>query len=396
MPHHSHRGYPSPLQYLLPEHIEEDIINRTFVHEIRAVIRDDKYHRLVPSIFNKRKDLRITQATLKGLIESYLENLVQDATFPDNEETDLMLGSFIIRSIRRRLDGLTIECTKEIGLYETLNERLVVWRYSKAFKFLRRSIYSRDIGQHYARGYFSQFGDPTPIQYFLTSGDPWRSLKGQLRPRRRNIQARMSLSDFVSIIWSKFRLMPMEWLSKFGKTPMSPDIVRLDWICRCGHRGFDHYQELEKHGTQELVASLRRQSITVHVQQGVTTRSPISQFINFVANLLRPLTRLFKRRRLPFHSSNDIALGGYRRPENQMIDNTRWLLFCSDSNTPRRVPTLEHIDMSTTKSDQQLFKILGQRYQGRKKKWSRFTRKLKAIRFVEVRPFLAIQTGKVL
>ena len=215
--------------------------------------------------------------------------------------------------------------------------------------------------------------------------------------------------------------------------------VRLIWTCRCGYRHSDDYEELEAGAVARLAEDLlqRCRIASAGIELSPSPRGAVTEWsifwMNFllrikkdakqiwnviqqslphfttlasnnstnaaaVHNIASPATSPSNNRQFvslpskgptfPGSSSNvpqGVALSTLSIVPAQPTHNARYLLFCSDSNEPRKVPVYENVDVCATKSDQELFNMLKTKYTQRKKGLRKFFLQVRNIHFIEVR-----------
>lgn len=157
--------------------------------------------------------------------------------------------------------------------------------------------------------------------------------------------------------------------------------------------GWDDYTEVAEGGIASLADELSKSKAIAHANVADRAKSVpgalSTSFNNLTVSVAKQIKAWTGKEGLPFRESTDIAVAGSSGSLTVAVQNARYLLFCTESNDGRRkVPTFQHIDMCSTKSDQELFTSLRKLYSGGRSKLTQWTSYLQAIHFLEfeVRP----------
>jgi hypothetical protein len=172
----------------------------------------------------------------------------------------------------------------------------------------------------------------------------------------------------------------------FRPTQLPQGFARIEWTCRCGHSDFDEYQELITGGVLELANDLLKGNAVVRANATTKAASIMNGWFRSTKNITWKLIRGL------MSSPNNSILPTRQDTTSTACDaknylkesDPRYLLFCTDSKSARKVPTYEHIDVRNTKSDYELFSLLQLKYSQRLGKVRKSNLRLKNIHFVEV------------
>lgn len=231
----------------------------------------------------------------------------------------------------------------------------------------------------------------TRIKNFLISGESWSELRTNFDHRVKLMNQKHTELNPVSepqLHKSIHRRIHNSFVDRILgclRRPLPPEKIRLVWTCRCGYRGFDDYEELEEGGVAELAEEFLLRSSVSTASLETSARGPIASMAIFTVNISLRISRAFRGL---WHSpvlpiSHAVTSSSGDSQGNQLDQNARFLLFCSDSKTARKVPIFEHINLCNTKSDQQLFNHLKTEYKKKNKGLGKYMLQLRNIHFVE-------------
>lgn len=178
-----------------------------------------------------------------------------------------------------------------------------------------------------------------------------------------------------------------ERLPLLGKNKPNERVVYLEWACQCGHSDVDFYEELAPGAVQELANTLRRKPGIVRAHATQTPQNKTAWFFQRCRNAsltsIREFRKWMGRPTLPT-VQNTTATASEVLSGVSSASDPLFLLFCADEKAHRSVPTYEHIDLRSVKSDQELFNVLKTRYEARCKGVGISSSAMQDIHFVEV------------
>lgn len=371
-------------------------VARDLLDEIFLLLRDDEVlHPLYPIVFEKA-GVKVFQRLFNRLMKTYCHSLKEEASNAEEIE--------VANFIRKRLRSLAIKLLEEFAPkdhqkpnLEPLRVRSDHRRRKRVFNYLEQN-FGDNLPDVVAAEESSDDSDSNStilvfehLIDFLTAGEPWSKFQAEFGHEVRLIGSERSptsierLLAFGSNQASKITSTLQRCLS-LERCVLLPGKVRIEWACRCGYMSFDDYEELEVGGVAQLAQELINSSAIVRADVVSTAKGRIAEFITSAQNSLTQFNRHFKRGSTaqPLPTSRALSTAVELSQLQQPNQDPRYLLLCANSNTRRKVPSFEHIDLCTTKSDQQLFTQLKGIYRRRVKESRIYKAQLRNIYFIEV------------
>ncbi|KAH7312908.1 hypothetical protein BKA65DRAFT_542471 [Rhexocercosporidium sp. MPI-PUGE-AT-0058] len=383
--------------------------------EIYFLLRDDAilgpHYPLALQHMSHRKFQRV----LKKLVKEFCESLMAESQIDLEKKTAL----FIRARLRYLIVRLTIEMDPNAHTLLSIPQELELEmaRPERVEAYLQGMSHEDDVGLvktpaekdhldtsddeptgHDERN-IDDFVLTNRLKNFLKRSTAWSTLQDRFQ---KALLQSINLDDsdkkspnheqnipHVVLSWS--RDLTTSLLNALRGNLLLAQTYRIEWTCRCGHSGSDEYFETKPGGVADLAKELLKSPAITRAN--VTNKSPgvFGAFVDGMKNLgvgiRKHLVPQPGKITLPTTQPIQMVASLTASLVTPTCD-AQYLLFCTKGPSRRKVATFQHIDLCSTKSDQEFFTYLNQLYLSKRSTFAAFSRKLTAIHFVgfEVRP----------